>query len=149
MSEVAFHEKAGRSQGDSVALLLDKVFFSAESPPLSPPFHPHSVERLYRSVQVGCSRFSRCCHLLVDLHPIPKNGTWARRLTQSPKLGFGLWLFLSKNVFDSCGCRHRFLIAVVQRFVHFSGYPQVMQQHRQLPRHCDDRSLLPAPPAAL
>src|SRR5271155_1961258 len=24
-------------------------------------------ERLIRSVQVGCSRFSRCCHLLVDL----------------------------------------------------------------------------------
>src|SRR5271167_1016024 len=24
-------------------------------------------ERLLRSVQVGCSRFSRCCHLFVDL----------------------------------------------------------------------------------
>ena len=24
-------------------------------------------ERLVRSVQVGCSRFSRCCHLIVDL----------------------------------------------------------------------------------
>src|ERR1017187_4736508 len=28
------------------------------------------------------------------------DGSWARRLTQSPELGFGLLLFLSKNVFD-------------------------------------------------
>ena len=29
-------------------------------------------ERLLRSVQVGCSRFSRCCHLLVDLSSISR-----------------------------------------------------------------------------
>src|SRR5437870_4732740 len=35
---------------------------------LSPPFHPHSsMSEFFRSVQVGCSRFSRCCHLIVDL----------------------------------------------------------------------------------
>jgi len=100
--------------------LLDKVFFSAESPPLSPPFHPHSVERLYRSVQVGCSRFSRCCHLLVDLHPIPKNGTWARRLTQSPELALGSILRIS--LLRSC-C-HYGSTAVTQRFVYFSAHPR-------------------------
>jgi hypothetical protein len=42
MSEIAFHEKAGRSQEGSVVFLLDKVFSPAESP-LSPPFHPHSL----------------------------------------------------------------------------------------------------------
>jgi hypothetical protein len=37
----------------------DFFFFSASAKlPLSPPFHPHS-----RSVQVGCSRFRRCCYL--------------------------------------------------------------------------------------
>jgi hypothetical protein len=41
MSAKAFHEKAGRSQDDSFAVLLDKVFSPAELP-LSPPFHPHS-----------------------------------------------------------------------------------------------------------
>ena len=41
VSEKAFHEKAGRSQVGSFALLLEKVFLSAESP-LSPSFHPHS-----------------------------------------------------------------------------------------------------------
>jgi hypothetical protein len=29
-------------------------------------------EPLLRSVQVGCSRFSRCCHLLVDLSSISR-----------------------------------------------------------------------------
>ncbi len=42
MSVIAFHEKAGRSQVGFVVSSLDKVFSPAESPPLSPPFHPHS-----------------------------------------------------------------------------------------------------------
>src|SRR5262249_16795242 len=29
-------------------------------------------ERLFRSVPVGCSRFSRCCHLIIDLGSISK-----------------------------------------------------------------------------
>src|SRR6266404_8297379 len=45
----------------------------------------------FRSVQVGCSRFSRCCHLIIDLPFHPENGSWARRLTQSPELG--AWAF--------------------------------------------------------
>jgi hypothetical protein len=49
---------------------LDKVFSPAESP-LSPPFHPHfSMSDFVRSVPVGCSRFSRCCHLIFDLASI-------------------------------------------------------------------------------
>jgi len=43
-------------------------------------------ERFLRSVQVGCSRFSRCCHLIFDLSSISR-WKWARQLTQSPKLG--------------------------------------------------------------
>src|ERR1039457_897250 len=75
--------------------------------------------------------------------------TWARRLTQSPKLGFGLCLFSSWNGFDFCfvfvflrGCRHGRSAAVVQWFVRFSAPPQVMQQHRELSCGGDDRSLL-------
>src|ERR1039457_4909691 len=131
LSEIAFHEKAGRSQVGSFVFSLDKLFSPAESP-VSPPFHPHSFsERLVRSVQVGRSRFSRCCHLLVDLPFILKDERWARRLTQSPELGaLGFLLFLSKNVFDLCGGRHCSLVAVAQRFVGFSAHPQAMQQHR-------------------
>ena len=44
-------------------------------------------ERFIRSVQVGCSRFSRCCHLIFDLSFPLDDGSWARRLTQSPELG--------------------------------------------------------------
>ena len=46
------------------------------------------------------------------------------------------------------GCRHCRSAAIVQRFVRFSAHPQVMQQHRQLSCGGDDRSLLPALPAA-
>jgi hypothetical protein len=35
-------------------------------------------------------------------------------------------------------CRHHPAIAVVQRFIHFSTHPQVMQQHRQLSCRRDD-----------
>jgi hypothetical protein len=42
MSEIAFHEKAGRSQVEFVVSSLDKCFSPAELPLLSPPFHPHS-----------------------------------------------------------------------------------------------------------
>src|SRR5690349_18830523 len=31
-----------------------------------------------------------------------EDGSWARRLTQSPKLGFRLWLFLLKRAFGLC-----------------------------------------------
>src|SRR5450631_1574006 len=65
---------------------------------------------------------------------LSKSGTWARRLTQSPELGFGLLLFLSLKILILCSGRHRSLAAVVQRFIHFSAHPQVMQQHRQLSR---------------
>jgi hypothetical protein len=57
-------------------------------------------ERFLRSVQVGCSRFSWCCHLIIDLWFHHHDRTWARRLTQSPKLGFGLCvprIFLSMS----------------------------------------------------
>jgi hypothetical protein len=37
--------------------------------------------------------------------------------------------------------------AVVQRFVHFSARPQVMQQDRQLSCSCHDGSLLAVPPS--
>jgi DNA polymerase-4 len=46
-------------------------------------------------------------------------------------------------------CRHCRSAAVVQRFIHFSAHPQVMQQHRQLSRSRHDRSFLPVLPAAL
>ena len=89
--------------------------------------------------------------LLVQLLP---SRTWARRLTQSPQLGFGFCLFSSWNDFDFSpflflrSCRyHR--SAVVQWFVHFSTHPQVMQQHRQFSCRGHDGSLLAALAATL
>jgi hypothetical protein len=69
---MAFHEKAGRSQVDSFVFSLDKAFLLAESP-LPPSFHPHSSMSDFRSVQVGRSRYSRCCHLIGDLRFVSKD----------------------------------------------------------------------------
>jgi hypothetical protein len=88
MSVIAFHEKAGRSQVDSVVVSLGKVFSPCRVATVATLPSALLVSD-FRSVQVGYSRFSRCCHLFVDLDSISKDESWARRLTQSPKLGFG------------------------------------------------------------
>src|SRR5437588_10964678 len=91
---MAFHEKAGRSQVDSSLAWLNKVCFSRRVATVA--MLPSALSRsdLFRSVHVGRSRFSRCCHLFGALWFCSrKSGTWARRLTQSPELGFGLLSF--------------------------------------------------------
>jgi hypothetical protein len=100
MSVIAFHEKAGRSQVGSVVFSLDKVFFSRRVAAVAMLPSALSGSDFVRSVHVGRSRFSRCCHLFVALWFCSfRVEPWARRLTQSPELGFRLWLFLSKKSF--------------------------------------------------
>jgi hypothetical protein len=51
---------------------------------------------LFRSVQVGCSRFSRCCHLIIDLFPSHDGvGHAINAVTGTRRLGFCL-CFLRK-----------------------------------------------------
>ena len=50
-----------------VLFLVAWVFCLRAKPPLSPSFHPHSLLSDDRSVQVGRTRFSRCCYLIIDL----------------------------------------------------------------------------------
>ena len=73
---------------------LNKVFFSRRVATVA--MLPSALSRSdsFRSVHVGRSRFSRCCHLFGALWFLLQSGTWARRLTQSPELGFGLLSFL-------------------------------------------------------
>src|ERR1700733_1054844 len=108
-------------------------------PPLSPSFHPHSFVSDLRSVPVGCSRFSRCCYLIIDLSSHRFCGSWAPGLSRS---------HLDSAV--ELGCRdrhslgrlpHRFL-AIAQWFVHLSAYPQPVQQYCQLSSHGHHGSLL-------
>ncbi len=74
----SFHEKAGECQAvlsfflSSSLLSLFPNYSHGAKPPLSPPFHPHSLLSDCRSVQVGCTRFSRCCHLIIDLTPLSR-----------------------------------------------------------------------------
>src|SRR5437764_548249 len=67
-----FHEKAGRSQVSSFFILsffilLDKGFSPAESATVA--MLPSALSRSdsFRSVHVGRSRYSRCCHLFSAL----------------------------------------------------------------------------------
>ena len=150
MSEIAFHEKAGRSQVDSFVALLNKVFSPAEWP-LSPCFHPHSR---------GAIRFARCmlgvlgsAGAAICLAPCGSAlGEWNLGQAINAVTGTRLWAFvfsLPGTVLFLRGCRYCRSAAVVQRFVHFSAHPQVMQQHRQLSRGRHDGSLLSVSPATL
>ncbi len=58
-----FHEKAGRSQVDSSQASLNKVFVSRRVAAVA--MLPSALSRSdsFRSVHVGRSLFSRCCHL--------------------------------------------------------------------------------------
>jgi hypothetical protein len=91
---MAFHEKAGGSQVESFFFSLNKVFVSRRVATVAILPSALFMSDFVRSVQVGRSRFSRCCHLISDLHFHGKHESWARRLTQSPELGFGLLPFL-------------------------------------------------------
>ena len=51
---------------DLFLFFIRKPFFSGRVITLSPSFHPHSLMS-FCSLQVGCSRFSRCCYLIGDL----------------------------------------------------------------------------------
>src|SRR6202165_5924594 len=128
-----------------VSVKLVFLFFSPQGfcvsaePPLSPSFHPHSLVSDIRSVPGGCSRFSRCCYLRIDLSSHRFGESWAPGLSRS---------HLDSAVELGCPDRnslghfpHRFL-TIPQWFVHLSAYPQPMQQYRQLSSHCHDGSLL-------
>ena len=128
MSVTAFHEKAGRSQVISFVFCWTR-FFSCRVATVATLPSALFVERFVRSVPVGCSRFSRCCHLIVDLSSIfDGSGPGHRRSHRNSALGF--CVFLPKNVLTLCCRRHRYLVAVAQRFVRFSAHPQTMQQNR-------------------
>src|SRR5208282_6120005 len=105
------------------------MFFLPAELLLSPPFHPHSSRSDFvRSVPVGCSRFSRCCHLIIDLASISpmEVGPGDRRSHRNSALGFCFSFRRRVWLLALCGRRHRSL--VTQRFVNLSADPQAMQQ---------------------
>src|SRR5580704_8902436 len=128
---------------------LDTGFSPAEWP-LSPCFHPHSR---------GAICFARCtlgvlgsAGAAICLAPCG-SALGERNLGQAINAvtGTRLWAFvfsLPGTVLFLRSCGYARSAAVVQRFVHFSAHPQVMQQHRQLSRGRHDGSLLPVPPSS-
>src|SRR4029077_1802579 len=116
-----------------------RVVFLGTEPPLSPSFHPHSLVSDIRSMPGGCSRFSRCCYLRIDLS--------SHRFGESRAPGLSRSHLDSAVELGSSECHslghfpHRFL-TIAQGFVYLSPYPQPMQQNRQLSSHGHHRSLL-------
>jgi hypothetical protein len=68
MNEIAFDEKAGRSQVGSFVFSLDKDLSLRPSLPLSPCFHPHSLRSdSFRSVHVWAFSFQPFSLIVVAL----------------------------------------------------------------------------------
>ena len=98
LSVIAFHENAGRSQGDWFWYLLVT---------LSLPRRVATVATLPSAL--FDERLSLGASWVFSVQPVlpsvyrPRfhlqDESWARRLTQSPELGFRLWLFLSQSAF--------------------------------------------------
>ena len=107
---MAFHEKAGRSQGNS-GFIVSFFFFVAEKS-ASPAelatvaMFPFALSKSdsFRSVQVGRSRFSRCCYLISDLsfHSRVERGPGHRRSHRNSALALS---FLFQERFGLCFCR--------------------------------------------
>ena len=94
----AFHEKAGRSQGDSIWYWLITLFLSRRvatvatlpSALFDERFGSLGASWVFSFQPVLPSVYRPRFHL--------EDESWARRLTQSPDLGFRLGLFLSQRV---------------------------------------------------
>lgn len=61
--------------------------------------------------------------------------------SQSPELGGPSTNGVS-SLLSLCGCGHCWWLTQPQRLVHLAAYPQVMQQHGELPCHGHERPLL-------
>ena len=98
LSQIAFHEKAGRSQVGSFVYSLTRFFCSSRV--ATAAILPSALSMSdFRSVQVGCSRFSRCCYLIGDLSSISKMKVGQAINAVTGTRRFGFCLSLSKNVF--------------------------------------------------
>src|ERR1700690_3704731 len=73
---------------------LDTLFSPAEWP-LSPCFHPHSRGAIhFARCMLGVLGSAGAAICLAPCGSALAESNWARRLTQSPELGFGLLSFL-------------------------------------------------------
>ena len=100
MSVTAFHERAGRSQVDSFVFSLDTIFL----------FCRVATDAILPSALLVSDLSSLGASWAFSLQPVllpvrrpcfPSiRRKWARPLTQSPELGFGIFFFPSLEDFD-------------------------------------------------
>ena len=103
MSVKAFHEKAGRSQVGCFVFLLGKVFSCRVA---TVAMLPSALSRsdFLRSVHVGRSRFSRCCHLIIALWFCFFEWNLGQAINAVTGTRLCLCLFSSWNGFDFLFC---------------------------------------------
>ena len=118
----------------------------------SPCFHPHSRGVASSQVPFGVLDLKRVLPSQCRTPTLLSPGTLGSAATsQSPELGDLLPnLFLSLIPLGCCLLRRSLSgVAIAQRLVHFSAYPQPVQQDSQLPGHRYNRPLLGVLPTTL
>src|SRR5580704_14596431 len=101
MPTICHHSARKERERSPEILVLLAFFLCAQTNPVATlPSALSMSDFWFCSVQVGCSRCSRCCHLFVDLSSISR---W--KLGQAiAELGAGARCFHSMNL-KLCGCR--------------------------------------------
>jgi len=97
-SVTAFHEKAGRSQGNFGFILLNKLFLSRREATVA--MLPSALSRSdsFARCMLGVLGSAGAAICLAPCSSALESGTWAKRLTQSPELGFGFCLSLPGTI---------------------------------------------------
>ena len=92
------------------------------------------------SVHIGCSRYSRRCHLLgpLSFHLLVERGQGQGRSRRNSTFGV-----VHTSLLELSRCQSP-LARIMERFVLLAADPEMMQQDRQLAGHRDNRSFLSA-----
>lgn len=125
----------GRRHSALPSSFLGRFFFPLAE---SPCFHSHSRWSCSLRCQLGSSISNGCCHLRIEVTSLFPETLFRRDRAVTRTRRF------ATNLPSSSCSLFQLLpgVTVPQRLVHFTTHPQGMQQHRQLPRHCHDRTLL-------
>lgn len=137
------HDPSARLVADQREAHQRSAVFLSEKGFLPSPNRPASIRTLAGAARSGASWGSQsstgaAISVPNSARPVPRTGSFRRDLavTRTRRLAVHLPSSSSSSFRPLLG------VAVSQRLVHLTAYPQSMQQHRQLPRHRHHGALL-------
>src|SRR5277367_4193760 len=138
--QFSFFRSASSSDPSSLPYSLLGSAHPASFPLIQSPTRPASIRTLSGTfVPVPVGVLNLLTGAAISESNCPATFRWPRvppRPRSHPNSAISLQLKISSGCFLLCHS------VVPQRLVHFAGRPQMMQQHRQLPRNCHNRPLL-------